>query len=41
MSKRLRATGEEIVSLKELQNEIKDNQEGAPSYGADLSYLDE
>ncbi len=41
MSKRLRVTGEEIVSLKGLQQEIENNQEVTPSYGTDLSYLDE
>lgn len=41
MSKRLRVTGEEIASLKESLEEETDNEKGAPSYGTDLSFLDE
>jgi serine/threonine protein phosphatase PrpC/CRP-like cAMP-binding protein len=43
MSQRLRDTGEEIAGLKEkMDNVQKDiNESDSPSYGADLSYLDE
>jgi serine/threonine protein phosphatase PrpC len=41
MSQRLRVTGEEIASLKESIEEEKNNEKGAPTYGADLSFLDE
>ena len=43
MSQRLRVTGEEIASLKEAKAEVSktENDKDAPSYGTDLSFLDE